>query len=160
MPKLIVIGTNDRYWPLDALDIYYDDLVGDKYILYVPNKGHGVDDMERIIGDIVGFFLRVEGEAKFPELMWDYEEKDDGVELFIMSDIEPASVSVWTTTSPTRDFREAVWQAAKMTPEGSNYKYTLERPEQGYAAVFGEAVYKSNGRNFYLSTQVYILEAE
>jgi len=158
MPKLIVTGTNDRYWPLDALNLYYDDLVGEKYILYVPNKGHDVGDMRRVIGDAVAFFMKVEGRIKFPELSWDYKKQDDGVELSVKSDLEPVSVSAWIAASPTRDFRDAVWKRSEIMPEGSIYKYNLKKPEQGYAAVFGEAVYKSAGKEFFLSTNVYILE--
>jgi len=160
MPKLIVTGTNDRYWPLDALNIYYDNLVGEKYILYVPNKGHDVGDMRRVIGDAVAFFLKVDGKIQFPELTWDYAEKDGGVELSVKSDLEPVSVSAWTTKSPTRDFREAEWHETQMTLEGSTYRYTLKKPDQGYAAIFGEAVYKSGGKEFFLSTNVRILEAK
>lgn len=160
IPKLIVTGTNDRYWPLDALNIYYDDLVGDKYILYVPNKGHGVDDMKRIGGNAVGFFLRVMGKQKFPKLSWDYGEKDGGLGLSVKSDLEPAHVSVWTAEAPTRDFRNAVWQESEMSRGDSAYNYTLRKPEQGYAAMFGEAVYKSGGGEFFLSTNVRILETE
>ncbi len=160
MPKLIVTGTNDRYWPLDALNIYYDDLVGEKYILYVPNKGHDVGDIRRVIGDAVAFFLKVDGSIEFPELTWDYAEKDGGVELSVKSDLKPVSVSAWTTKSPTRDFREAEWHESQMTLEGSIYRYTLKKPDQGYAAIFGEAVYKSGGKEFFLSTNVRILEAK
>jgi len=163
MPKLMVIGTNDRYWPLDALDIYYDDLVGDKYILYVPNQGHGVQrDIKRLIGNAVGFFLRVVGKQKFPELSWDYTEKEGGVELSIKSDIRPASVSIWTAEAPTRDFREVVWQESKIpfSSSSSGYSYILKKPEQGYAAVFGEAIYRADGKDFFLSTNVRILKAE
>ena len=39
MPKLSVIGTNDPYWVLDALNIYWDDLAKPNYVLYVPNSG-------------------------------------------------------------------------------------------------------------------------
>src|SRR5262245_58372822 len=34
-PKLIMLGTNDRYWPLEACSLYWDDLQGDKYLIYV-----------------------------------------------------------------------------------------------------------------------------
>jgi len=168
VPKLIVIGTNDRYWPLDALNLYYNDLVGEKYILYVPNKGHDVDDVRRLIGDWTAFFLKVDGEIEFPKLSWDYEEKEEGIELSVRSDLEPVRVSAWTTESPTKDFRDAVWQESEMTlkdlssneVKDSAYRYILEKPEQGYAAIFGEAIYKSDGREFFLSTNVYILEAK
>jgi PhoPQ-activated pathogenicity-related protein len=160
IPKLIVNGTNDRYWPLDALNLYYDDLVGEKYILYVPNEGHGVEDPARIMGDWVSFFLKVEGKLKFPELSWDYKEKEGGVELSVMSDLKPVSVSAWTTESPTRDFRDAVWQESEMKLRDSVYKYTLKKPDRGYAAMFGEAIYKPGGKQLFLSTNVYILEAK
>lgn len=158
VPKLIVNGTNDRYWPLDALNIYYDDLVGEKYILYVPNKGHDVGDAKRIIGDWTAFFRKVSGDINFPKLSWDFQKKQDGVELVVKSDIEPVKAVAWITESPTRDFRDAVWQELEMPREDSIYRYILKKPEQGYAAIFGEAVYKSGGPEFFLSTNVYILE--
>ena len=158
VPKLIVNGTNDRYWPLDALNLYYDDLVGEKYILYVPNKGHDVGDMKRIIGGWTAFFRKVNGDIKFPKLSWDFQKKQDGVELVVKSDIEPVKVVVWITESPTRDFRDAVWQELEISREDSIYRYILKKPEQGYAAIFAEAVYKSGGPEFFLSTNVYILE--
>ncbi|HCK14819.1 TPA: phenylacetic acid degradation protein, partial [Candidatus Poribacteria bacterium] len=34
MPKLSVIGTNDNYWVLDALNLYWDGLPVPKYVLY------------------------------------------------------------------------------------------------------------------------------
>jgi len=158
VPKLIVNGTNDRYWPLDALNLYYDDLVGEKYILYVPNKGHDVGDMKRIIGGWTAFFRKVNGDIKFPKLSWDFQKKQDGVELVVKSDIEPVKVVVWITESPTKDFRDAVWQELEISREDSIYRYILKKPEQGYAAIFAEAVYKSGGPEFFLSTNVYILE--
>lgn len=42
MPKLIVLGTNDPYWPVDAASVYFDGLPGPKSLHYVPNAGHGL----------------------------------------------------------------------------------------------------------------------
>ena len=51
-PKLILLSTNDRYWPLDALKLYWSELPDPKHVLYVPNQGHGLRDIERVIGSV------------------------------------------------------------------------------------------------------------
>ncbi len=157
VPKLIVVGSNDRYWPLDAMNIYYDDLLGEKHILRVPNKGHGVGDPDRIINGAVAFFKSVDDELVFPELEWEYNETEDGLKLSLISDIDPDSVSVWTTSSETKDFRDQKWGATKLESEGGQYTYTLKKPEQGYSAIFGEAVYPYDSKKYYISTEVRII---
>jgi PhoPQ-activated pathogenicity-related protein len=42
LPKMIINGTNDPYWAQDALNIYWDDLKGEKHVFYVPNAGQGL----------------------------------------------------------------------------------------------------------------------
>ena len=62
VPKLIVLGTNDRYWPLDALNLYYDALIGERYILYMPNAGHELrSGRERALAGLMAFFQHVAG---------------------------------------------------------------------------------------------------
>jgi len=155
VPKLIIIGTNDRYWPLEALNIYYDELIGEKYILYVPNAGHGLEPgIDHVIEDIIAFLLKADGRLKFPKLAWGIGQEDGTIELTVTSDIEPNSVRAWVARSRTRDFRDARWENFEMGRGGQTYTYKLEKPAAGYVAIFGEAVYSEGGRRFSLSTNV------
>lgn len=161
VPKLIIIGTNDRYWPLDALNIYWGDLKGERYILYDPNSGHGLEDRNRVLSDIICFFLKTAGELKFPDLRWEFDDTEDKVVLYVKSHkVEPTLVQAWIAKSPTRDFREVKWESFPMSKgENGVYKFELERPQDGYTAMFGEAVYHTDdGKQFFLSTQVVIFK--
>ncbi len=51
MPKLIVNGTNDFYWATDALNLYWEGIPDDKWVLYVPNAGHNLRRQDRPPGE-------------------------------------------------------------------------------------------------------------
>jgi len=158
MPKLIIIGSNDPYWPLDASNLYWDELMGEKYILRVPNKGHDVGDVERLVNAQLSFFLHASGRLAYPKLEWAYSASQQGTRLTLTSDLPPEAVRVWLASAPTLDFRKATWSAQPMVREGKGWTYTLQAPESGYAAMFAEAVYPYlDNRRFYLSTQVKII---
>lgn len=156
-PKLIILGTNDRYWPLDALNLYWDDLKGEKYILYVPNNGHGLRDYPRMIGTINALNQHVAGGKRLPKLDWKFEEADGQLVLSLNAGQKPAQVRVWTATSKTRDFREAKFTSHEIKPNSEHYVYKLPAPESGYAALFGEAQFNGESVPFYLSTNVRIV---
>ena len=44
-----------------------------------------------------------------------------------------------------------------MLPTGDEYPYQLKRPQHGFAAALGEAVYQLDGHPLYLSTNVRII---
>jgi len=156
-PKLLLLGTNDRYWPLDALNIYWDGLAGDKYVTYVPNNGHGLKDMSRVLGGVFAIHRAATGEIKLPKLAWDMEQKDGGLNLSIRCEQKPKSVTAWISSSATRDFRSAEWKAQPTTAEGGVYRYRLGVPERGFAAIFGEAQFELGDTPLYLSTNVRIV---
>jgi PhoPQ-activated pathogenicity-related protein len=158
-PKLLLLGTNDRYWPLDALNVYWDGLVGDKYVTYVPNNGHGLKDMSRVLGGVFAVHRAAAGEIKLPKLTWDLEQKDGHLSLSVRSDRKPKAVTAWTAASATRDFRPAEWKSAATTLEDGAYRYRLSVPEKGFAALFGEAQFEEGDMPLYLSTNVRIMKA-
>ncbi len=159
-PKLLLIGTNDRYWPLDALNLYWDDLEGDKYVLYIPNNGHGLNDFPRMLGTLAALHLAASGQMTLPKLSWKLKENGNHLSLSVESDVRPRRVSAWIATSATRDFRESTWKSRDAEPNGEGFQFDMTIPSTGYAAMFGEAVYQTDHGPlpFYLSTNVKIVE--
>jgi PhoPQ-activated pathogenicity-related protein len=158
VPKLIMTGTNDAYWPLDAANLYWEGLPDPKYILYVPNAGHGLQDVERVINGQVGFFKTATGPAPLPQPTWEFSDTgylkltiDPGDELPVLR------VNEWTAHSPTRDFREAEWEMHEALAHGGQYIARALHPEEGYTALLGEIMYEVDGRAFPLSTTVRII---
>lgn len=155
-PKLVVLATNDRYFPVDAANLYWDELGGPKYLLYLPNEQHSIESYTRLIPTLDALHRSVAAEARLPELDWEYQWASDAVVLCVRSDPPPASVRTWTATSEDRDFRDAVW-AAGPRHRHNPHVFAIPRPAGGYVAVFADAVF-GRGRSAYsLSTNLAVL---
>ena len=156
-PKLILLGTNDRYWPLDALNLYWPGLEGEKHVLYVPNKGHSLGDPERVVGSICALHRQAAGEMTLPKLNWDLHNGDQRVSLEVRSNPPAQNVLAWVATSPTKDFRDARWQSFPTHADEGAHRFSRALPGSGYLAMFGEAVYEAGGLPYFLSTNVKIV---
>ena len=156
-PKLILLGTNDQYWPLDALKIYWDELSEPKRVLYVPNQGHGVRDFARLVGGLSALHRYSSHGEGLPVVSWTYAVGPDRLGVDVQSNRVPRKVDAWTARSPTRDFREARWTSHRCTRKGEKYACNVARPAEGYAAVYAELWFKDSGYpKFPLATVVCI----
>ena len=109
-PKLILLGTNDRYWPLDALKLYWDGLPEPKRVLYMPNQGHSLRDVDRLIGGLAALHRYSAHGQTLPELSWSWNTAaTDRLELTVHSSRRPRELTAWSASSTTRDFRDAHW---------------------------------------------------
>jgi PhoPQ-activated pathogenicity-related protein len=162
VPKLILIGTNDPYWPLDAANLYWDKLKGEKYLLYVPNAGHGLN--AGIFNTIIAFFKKTQGELKFHEYEWSVEDKGMLLWLTVHLSKKPAKpkkwkrIQVWVGTSATKDFRKADWRREWDAFQQKNGDIKIPAPKElgKYVAVFGEVTYKHEGLEYILCSNVKI----
>jgi PhoPQ-activated pathogenicity-related protein len=159
-PKLILLGTNDPYWPLDALSLYWDGLVGEKYVLYIPNSGHDLRDFGRVVGTVSALHRHVAGELQLPKLEWKFDASDEVLTLRLTSDKKPAQVLAWAATSSTKDFRNANWTSYEAQAIDGGHQFRLKIPPRGYAALFGEAMFATDKLPYYLSTNVKIISAK
>ena len=156
-PKFILLGTNDRYWTLDSLNLYWDALQGEKYVCYTPNSGHGLTDPARIAGALNALHAEACENKPLPKLSFQYGDGKNSVTLRVASDIKPQEVRVWSTSSATRDFRDSKWESHSTAVEKDAYTFDMPQPASGFAALFGEAVYASDGMPLFLSTNVKIV---
>jgi PhoPQ-activated pathogenicity-related protein len=157
-PKVIILATNDRYWPVDALNVYWEGIPDDKYILYCPNQGHGIKDLERLMSGIRAVHRCALGELVMPRMAWDLSTEEK-MSLVLSSDRKPKAVVCWLATSPTKDFREAKWESFPMEESAGRYRFERELPRSGYAAFFGEAEFDEGGTIF-LSTNLRVAGAK
>lgn len=171
VPKMIINGANDPYWPLDALNSYWDDLKGEKHLLYVPNAGHDLREADkdgrkelipvRAMNTLSAFCACQVFDRKMPKLTWECDEQAGACKLVLASDRTVKAVRLWVAESRTRDFRQARW-----TPDGKAAKglagvsLGFTRPEKGYRACFAECEYEADGLTFTLCSQLRILEAK
>jgi PhoPQ-activated pathogenicity-related protein len=152
MPKLLIHGSNDRYWATDATSLYWKDLAGEKSLLVVPNSGHGLEDRPRVVATIVAFFHHVAGNKAFPQLTATSEGSGSKRTLRIHSSVKPTEARMWIAHSDTMDFRASKWESSPMREEGEAYFGDVAVPEKGGVAWFGELVFPGPPGSFTLST--------
>lgn len=157
LPKLILLGTNDRYWTVDSLNLYWDDLKGPKWVLYAPNSGHGLEDRERVFNTLTAFIRMIAGHGKWPQPRWNYQDSPAGAELTIRSDMPAKEGRLFHVAAPTQDFRDSKWTFEAMQKNNGRLQGSWAEPKEGYAAIYGESVYEIDGRTFTLSTQMHVL---
>lgn len=155
MPKLQINGTNDPYWTLDSMNLYWDDLEGPKLVVYLPNAGHGLEEhRDYATHGIAALFRSVIGGRPLPELSWTHEDDSEGEpRLTIESRPAPELARLWVATSETRDFRESTWEP-RATAQGDRMVFTVEPPGSGRLALFGDMTYTLDEIEYHLSTQI------
>jgi PhoPQ-activated pathogenicity-related protein len=162
LPKLIVNGANDRYWATDALNLYWNDLKGPKYVLYVPNTGHGLADAARVFNTCSHFERAIASGHPLPELHWEFREDDGAVYLAIHSDTPAREAHLWVAHAPTRDFRSSVWSGVPMHGHDGHQGFAghVEKTAHGAMAVFGEIAFTHKDAIYTLSTQMHLAKKE
>ncbi len=168
LPKLIVLGTNDRYWSQDSLNLYWDDLKGPKWILYNSNAGHALDGLDtklRVLNAVGAFARAVAGETALPKPTWEYSTKNATSILTVRSDKPLKSAKLWHAHAPTQDLRDAKWTSEPMEPLNPTGPTTAfighqPLPAEGYTATYAELAYSQGGKPFSLTTQIKILAAQ
>jgi PhoPQ-activated pathogenicity-related protein len=157
-PKLVILATNDAYFPLDSANLYWDELREPKYLLYLPNEPHSIDGYEPVVRGLRALHAATSGGEPLPRLEWQYEWHETALKLCIRSAPAARRLRVWQATSAGRDFRTAEWRPVAEVRRPAD-RLELARPAAGYVAWFGEAEFGRGRRAFALTTNLAVWQA-
>jgi PhoPQ-activated pathogenicity-related protein len=165
MPKLIINGNNDPYWTTDALNLYWDGLKGDKWVLYVPNAGHNLEqkgddgkpNRTRAINSLAAFGQHILRDNPMPKLTWKYDDVDGQARLAVHAAPKPTAARLWVAEAPTRDLRKAKWTARPLEGKAERIVTVIPPPRKGFLAFYAELDYTIGDLPYHLSTQLRML---
>lgn len=160
MPKMIFNGTNDEYWPVDAMKNYIDSIPGDNHLCYTPNAGHGLGDKTKALTTLSAFFSEAITGNKHPKCDYTIEEKNGAVTLKIKANaIMLEDAVLWSAESDDRDIRDETWKEKSLGEKGEKeFTVTLYYPKSGFKAFYVDLKYKAPlGEDYTQSTRMFLM---
>ena len=161
MPKIIFIGTNDEYWPVDAIKNYIDEIPGENYIHYVPNAGHGLAGGEQALRALSAFWGRTLDKKPYMELSYTILSDKTSATLSVKATPdELLNVYLWSAYSKDRDFRDEEFISKKIkSSNNTEIKYKITFPKSGFKAFYIDLEYADpNGGKYTKSTRMYVAD--
>jgi PhoPQ-activated pathogenicity-related protein len=157
LPKLLIVGTNDPYWVVDAMNLYWDDLPGSKFIRQVPNAGHGLQGGQQgAMLSLSVFFRHLASARPLPTIDWEPAQGERDLQLTMTCDGKPKTVRLWSARSRDEDFRDDHWTSEVLSPQEENqWTGSAELEKAGHVAIFGEFEFDFSGYPWSLTTLVY-----
>ncbi|MBC7220922.1 hypothetical protein H5T55_05575 [Candidatus Bipolaricaulota bacterium] len=157
MPKLAVVGSNDPYWTVGATSLYWSGLPDPKLLLVVPNAGHGVLDLGRVLGSLALFARWVARGEAVPRVETAVHLTADGATLSVRADRPLAEARLWVAESPTPDFRQARWVERDLPAAGEGWGAEVVAAGASYTAFFAELVFETDGLKLHVSSPTRVL---
>lgn len=159
MPKMIFIGTNDEYWPVDAIKNYIDSIPGANHICYIPNAGHDLGDKKKAFATLSAFFGTAITNEDYPDCDYSIIEKDGKITLTVRATAEELKDAIlWSADSDDRDFRDEEWTDKSLEPKNkSEFSAEIDLPGSGFKAFYVDLKYKAPfGGDYTQSTRMYV----
>jgi PhoPQ-activated pathogenicity-related protein len=144
MPKLLINAAGDQFFQPDSWEFYWNELIGEKHMQYVPNFGHDLSESDAI-PNMISFYASVLNQTPRPQYEW--KVTDDKIILTLDPADKPISVKTWTAENQnSRDFRVDEfgpnWKYSEVKiNESGTYELALESPEKGFKGYFIEVTF-------------------
>ncbi|MFN4190215.1 MAG: PhoPQ-activated protein PqaA family protein [Pseudothermotoga sp.] len=147
MPKYIINATNDEYWTIYSANLYFYDLPGKNYILYVPNNKHGITNIPYVVENS-STFLKLILTDRLP----DFEFSIENDKITVKDSAQIKEVYVNRAVSDTTDFRGSLWVRLPVPKNEGLYSVQIDPPESRHIAYYLEAIFEFEGYKISLCT--------
>lgn len=160
MPKMLIMGTNDEYWTVDAIKHYIDSIPGQNFVHYVPNVGHDLGDKKQAMAALSAFFGETLANKPYAVCQADLTYSKKGITLKVKTSADIlVDVILWSTNSTDTDFRDEKWEGKSLGLKKKTEVITSTQPfpASGYRAFYLDLKYKDpNGGEYTESTRMYV----
>lgn len=149
MPKMLINASGDQFFLPDSWQFYWNDLVGEKHVRYVPNTGHSLRRTDAL-ETLISFHHSIVTDTPRPDFDWEVENGE--IILKTSPSLPPTEIKLWQATNDSvRSFRVdiigKVWtsETIPLAADG-NYRVKVEKPENGWKAFFVELTFRGPGK--------------
>ncbi len=145
LPKYIVNSTGDQFFLPDSSQFYWDGLIGEKYLRYVPNAEHSLSGTD-VPQSVLAWYHAIVNNVPRPRYTWDIQA-DGAIRVFTMD--TPSEVRLWRASNEeARNFQKAeigaAWSSVVLSEhDHGTYIGNVEPPAKGWTAYFVELTYPS-----------------
>ena len=152
MPKYIINATGDQFFLSDSSQFYFDDLIGEKHLRYVPNTEHSLGGSDAAVGFLAFYQAVLEGVER-PDVDWSLSATEDGAAItaHVANGMAPTEVLLWQAANPeARDFRvDTIGRSWTSTPveasDDGRWVGAVDAPATGWSAFFLEFTFPGSG---------------
>ena len=164
MPKMVLLGSNDPYWTVDAVKNYIDDIPGKSWTAYSVNAGHGLDD--EAITSLEAFFHQSINGLKYPQM--DYKAKESAEDITLQFKANKdllEGVEIWEANSENKDFRKCEFKPTKVdgVAHSKRFKVGVDYPQSGYKAFVVILKYRHPSKpntTYNISTRMFTADSD
>jgi PhoPQ-activated pathogenicity-related protein len=161
MPKIIFMGTNDPYWPVDAIKNYIDSIPGDNHICYTPNAAHDLGDKKIAFTSLSALIGSAVTKKALPDCKYIVSENNGTITVTVTATPELlAGATIWSAESRDQDFRDEKWYSTAVSiTDKSKFTTEIKIPDSGFRAFYIDLKYKAPyGDDFTQSTRMFVTD--
>ena len=143
MPKLMLNACGDQFFLPDSSQFYFDQLLGPKFLRYVPNTDHSMKESDAY-QTLTAWHHALINHTPLPRFSW---TEDGPATIRVSVKDAPKSVKLWQATNPkARDFRletlGPAWRSTDLTANAQGeYVGAVTTPADGWTAYMVEMAF-------------------